>query len=160
LVNATFPAFNFDMIDGVTYQIDLSQPAKYDNAGKVVNAGTSRIIDLAYQGKPVTAEQEFVVVTNNYRASGGGNFPGNDGKTIVLDAPDATRDVIIKFFQQTGTLDPKADGNWQLKPVAGAKNVVFESNPKGRALVSTIKGLSAVGDGANGFAKYRLDLGA
>jgi 2',3'-cyclic-nucleotide 2'-phosphodiesterase / 3'-nucleotidase len=160
LVNATFPAFNFDMIDGVTYQIDLSQPARYDNAGKVVNAGASRIIDLAYQGKPVAAEQEFVVVTNNYRASGGGNFPGNDGKTIVLDAPDATRDVIIKFFQQTGTLDPKADGNWQLKPIPGAKNVVFESNPKGKALVSTIKGLSAVGDGANGFAKYRLDLGA
>jgi 2',3'-cyclic-nucleotide 2'-phosphodiesterase / 3'-nucleotidase len=160
LVNPAFPAFNFDMIDGVTYQIDLAQPAKYDGQGKAVNADASRIVGLAHNGQPVTPEQEFVVVTNNYRASGGGNFPGNDGKTIVLDAPDATRDVIIKFFQQTGTLDPKADGNWSLKPVPGARNVVFESNPKARENVAAFKGLSAAGDGANGFAKFRLDMGA
>jgi 2',3'-cyclic-nucleotide 2'-phosphodiesterase / 3'-nucleotidase len=158
LVNAAFPAFNFDMIDGVTYRIDLSQPAKYDGQGKVANAGASRIVDLAHQGRPVTPEQQFVVVTNNYRASGGGNFPGNDGTTIVLDAPDATRDVIIKFFQQTGTLDPRADGNWSLKPVPGANNVVFESNPKGKAAMP--RGVSYVGEAANGFAKFRLDLGA
>jgi 2',3'-cyclic-nucleotide 2'-phosphodiesterase / 3'-nucleotidase len=158
LINAAFPAFNFDMIDGVTYQVDLAQPAKYDGTGKVLDASASRITGLSHLGKPVTAEQEFVVVTNNYRASGGGNFPGNDGKTIVLDAPDATRDVIIKFFQQTGTLDPKADGNWSLKAVPGAKNVVFESNPKAKALVSAVKGVSFAGDGANGFAKFRLDL--
>jgi 2',3'-cyclic-nucleotide 2'-phosphodiesterase / 3'-nucleotidase len=158
LVNASFPAFNFDMIDGVTYQVDLSQPSKYDAAGKVAEAAANRISGLAWQGRPVTPEQEFVVVTNNYRASGGGNFPGNDGSTIVLDAPDATRDVIIKFFQQTGTLDPKADGNWSLKPVPGARNVTFESNPRAKALVGTVKGVSFVGDAANGFAKFRLDL--
>jgi 2',3'-cyclic-nucleotide 2'-phosphodiesterase / 3'-nucleotidase len=158
LVNASFPAFNFDMIDGVTYQVDLSQPSKYDAAGKVAEAAANRITGLAWQGRPVAPEQEFVVVTNNYRASGGGNFPGNDGSTIVLDAPDATRDVIIKFFQQTGTLDPKADGNWSLKPVPGAKNVTFESNPRAKALIGTVKGVSFVGDAANGFAKFRLDL--
>jgi 2',3'-cyclic-nucleotide 2'-phosphodiesterase / 3'-nucleotidase len=158
LINAAFPAFNFDMIDGVTYQVDLAQPAKYDGTGKMLDASASRITGLSYQGKPVTPEQEFVVVTNNYRASGGGNFPGNDGKTIVLDAPDATRDVIIKFFQQTGTLDPKADGNWSLKAVPGAKNVVFESHPKAKALVSTVKGVSFASDGANGFAKFKMDL--
>jgi 2',3'-cyclic-nucleotide 2'-phosphodiesterase / 3'-nucleotidase len=159
LVNPAFPAFNFDMIDGVTYQVDLSQPAKYDGQGKVVNAEASRIVGLAHNGQPVTPTQEFVVVTNNYRASGGGNFPGNDGKTIVLDAPDATRDVIIKFFQQSSALDPKADGNWSLKPVAGARNVVFESNPKAKDGVGAFKGLAFVGDGANGFGKFRLDMG-
>jgi 2',3'-cyclic-nucleotide 2'-phosphodiesterase / 3'-nucleotidase len=158
LINPAFPAFNFDMIDGVTYEVDLSQPAKFDGAGKVVAAGANRIVGLAHEGRPVTPEQQFVVVTNNYRASGGGNFPGNDGTTIVLDAPDATRDVIIKYFQQAPALDPKADGNWRLKPVPGATNVVFESNPKGRERIAGIKGLSYVGEGANGFAKFRLDL--
>jgi 2',3'-cyclic-nucleotide 2'-phosphodiesterase / 3'-nucleotidase len=160
LINAAFPAFNFDMIDGVTYQIDLAQPAKYDGQGKIVNADANRIVGLAHNGQPVTPTQEFVVVTNNYRASGGGNFPGNDGKTIVLDAPDATRDVIIRYFQQTSTLDPKADGNWSLKPVAGARNVTFESNPRGRDGMAAFPGLSSAGDGANGFAKFRLDMGA
>ncbi len=85
-------------------------------------------------------------------------LPGNDGTTIVLDAPDATRDVIIKFFQQTGTLDPKADGNWSLRPVAGARNVVFESSPKAKAVMP--KGVAHIGDAANGFARYKLDLSA
>jgi 2',3'-cyclic-nucleotide 2'-phosphodiesterase / 3'-nucleotidase len=160
LINPAFPAFNFDMIDGVTYRIDVSQPSKYDGGGKLINAEASRIVDLAHQGKPVTADQLFVVVTNNYRATGGGAFPGNDGTTIVLDAPDVTRDVIIRFFQQTGTLDAKADGNWSLKPMPGAKNVVFESNPRAKDKVADVKGLSYAGDGANGFSKFRLDLGA
>ena len=159
LVNQAFPAFNFDMIDGVTYQVDISQPSKYDPTGKLLDATASRVVGLSYKGKSVAADQEFVVVTNNYRASGGGNFPGNDGNTIVLDAPDPTRDVIIKYFQQTGTLDPKADGNWSLKPISGAKNIVFESNPKAKALVSSVKGLSVAGDGENGFTKFRLNLG-
>jgi 2',3'-cyclic-nucleotide 2'-phosphodiesterase/3'-nucleotidase len=158
LLNASFPAFNFDMIDGVTYRIDLSQPARFDGRGKLVNAEANRIVDLAHRGQPVAPDQQFVVVTNNYRASGGGGFPGNDGTTIILDAPDATRDVIIKFFQQTGTLDPKADGNWSLRPVAGARNVVFESSPKAKAVMP--KGVAHVGDAANGFARYRLDLSA
>ncbi len=160
LLNASFPAFNFDMIDGVTYEIDLTQPSKYDGNGKVANADANRIVNLQHKGRPVTAEQQFVVVTNNYRASGGGNFPGNDGTTVVLDAPDVTRDVIIKFFQQTGTLDPKADGNWRLKSIPGAANVTFESSPRAKDMVGAFKGLSMAGEGQNGFAKYRLDMGA
>ncbi len=148
------------MIDGVTYRIDVSQPSRFDAGGKIATADASRIVELAHNGQPVRPDQEFVVVTNNYRASGGGNFPGNDGTTIVLDAPDPTRDVIIRYFQQTGTLDVKADGNWSLRPVPGARNVTFESNPKGRDAMQAFKGLSFVGEGQNGFAKYRLDLSA
>lgn len=159
LINPSFPAFNFDMIDGVTYRIDLSQPSKFDGGGKVANADASRIVELAWNGQPVAPAQEFVVVTNNYRASGGGSFPGNDGSTIVLDAPDPTRDVIIRFFQRTGALEPRVDGNWSLKPVPGARNVVFESNPKAKDRVSAFNGLSFAGEGQNGFAKFRLDMG-
>jgi 2',3'-cyclic-nucleotide 2'-phosphodiesterase / 3'-nucleotidase len=158
LINQAFPAFNFDMIDGVTYRIDLAQASRFDGTGKLVQPDANRIVELSYQGQPVRADQVFVVVTNNYRASGGGNFPGNDGSTIVLDAPDATRDVIIKFFQQTGTLDPKADHNWSLKPVAGAKNATFTSNPKAKDRVADVKGLSYGGEAADGFASFSLNL--
>jgi 2',3'-cyclic-nucleotide 2'-phosphodiesterase / 3'-nucleotidase len=158
LINPAFPAFNFDMIDGVTYQIDLKEASRFDGTGKLVQPDANRIVDLKYQGQPVRPDQEFVVVTNNYRASGGGNFAGNDGSTIVLNAPDATRDVIIKFFQQTGTLDPKADNNWSLKPVAGATNVTFLSHPKAKDRVSEIKGLRYDDEAADGFASFSLNL--
>ncbi|WP_238384063.1 bifunctional 2',3'-cyclic-nucleotide 2'-phosphodiesterase/3'-nucleotidase [Roseomonas vastitatis] len=36
LIDPRFPSYNFDVIDGVTYRIDVTQPARYDNDGKVV----------------------------------------------------------------------------------------------------------------------------
>ena len=73
-----------------------------------------RIKDLSYNGKPVADDQVFVVATNNYRAGGGGNFPGADGTTIVLDAPDLTRDAIMRYIIERKEVSPKADGSWAL----------------------------------------------
>ncbi|WP_193437761.1 5'-nucleotidase C-terminal domain-containing protein, partial [Streptococcus suis] len=70
LVNTDFRTYNFDVIDGVTYQYDITQPNKYDRNGKVVNETASRVRNLQYNGQDVTADQEFIVVTNNYRANG------------------------------------------------------------------------------------------
>ena len=64
LLNPDFPSYNFDVMDGVTYQIDLSQPSKYDSEGAEVNPDASRIVDLRYQGEPVAMDQEFIVATN------------------------------------------------------------------------------------------------
>ncbi|MFA0025788.1 2',3'-cyclic-nucleotide 2'-phosphodiesterase, partial [Vibrio sp. 10N.261.49.A5] len=47
-----FRTYNFDVIDGVDYQIDVTQPAKYDANCKVVNPDSQRIVGLTYQGKP------------------------------------------------------------------------------------------------------------
>ena len=84
LINDKFPAFNFDVIAGVQYKIDPTQPSRYDVDGKLVDPEAHRIKNLTFDGKPVADDQVFIVATNNYRAGGGGNFPGNDGKTIVL----------------------------------------------------------------------------
>ncbi len=159
LVNSGFPTFNFDIIDGVTYKIDVSQPDRFDKDGKLADANASRIADLAYNGQPVRPDQEFIIVSNNYRAGGGGNFAGLNGSQIVLDAPDYTRDIIIKFLMQAGTIDPRPDNNWGFKPVPGATNVVFESSPKARAYLAEIPHVKDAGDAAGGFAKFRIELG-
>jgi 2',3'-cyclic-nucleotide 2'-phosphodiesterase/3'-nucleotidase len=159
LLNDGFPSYNYDVIDGVTYQIDLSQPARFDKDGKLVNADSNRITDLKFDGKPIDPEQKFVVVTNNYRAGGGGKFPDIAGDKVIFVAPDTNRDVIVRYILDQGTINPSADDNWSFKPLPGT-TAIFETGPKARHFAGEIKGarIEDAGDGENGFAKFRLVL--
>ncbi len=159
LINPDFPSYNYDVIDGVTYRIDLTKPAKYTSKGAVADASSSRIVDLMFDGKPIDPAQKFIVATNNYRAGGGGNFPGINDKVVVLVAPDTNRDVIVRYIVDQGTINPSADGNWSFAPVAGA-TVVFDTGPAGKRYAGEIKGvkIEAAGDGDNGFARFKIIL--
>ena len=121
LVNPSFPSYNFDNLDGVTYRFDVTQPARYDRNGKLAAADARRVVDLRWQGQPIDDKAEFAVVTNNYRASGGGNFPGIDGTQVVLDAPDETREALVQYLQAAQRIDPAADQNWRVQAVPGVK---------------------------------------
>ncbi|MCZ4092861.1 bifunctional 2',3'-cyclic-nucleotide 2'-phosphodiesterase/3'-nucleotidase [Sinorhizobium psoraleae] len=159
LINAGFPSYNFDVIDGVTYQIDLSQPAKFDKDGKLVDAAASRIQDLQFDGKPIDPAQKFAVVTNNYRAGGGGNFPDIASDKVIFVAPDTNRDVIVRYIVEQGTINPSADTNWSFAPLKDT-SVVFDSSPKARQFLSQVKAVTIeeAGDGTEGFARFRIRL--
>ncbi len=159
LIDTSFPSYNYDVIDGVTYRIDVTQAKRYDNDGKVVAPDAHRIVDLAYQGKPVQPNQEFLVVTNNYRAGGGGHFPGADGSTVVFQGPDSNRDVIVRYIVANKTINPSADGNWSIAKLPDGVNVVFPDSPN--ATLETVPAgvkVEKVGDAGEGFAKYRLTV--
>jgi 2',3'-cyclic-nucleotide 2'-phosphodiesterase/3'-nucleotidase len=159
LINLDFPAYNFDVIDGITYRIDLSQPPKYDPKGAVLNASSNRIVDLTFDGKPIDPAQKFVVVSNNYRAGGGGNFPEINGSKVIYQAPDTNRDVIVRFIHEQGTINPSADANWSFAPLEGT-TVIFETGPKAKDHIADVKAvkIEPAGEGADGFAKYRITL--
>ena len=159
LLNPEFPSYNFDIIDGVTYKIDVSQPPRYASKGEMVDANATRIIDLELEGAPVTDDMEFIVATNNYRAGGGGDFPGADGSTIIFEGPDTNRDIIVRYIVDQGTVDPKADNNWTFAPLPDT-TVVFETGPKA---IDHIQDLTSIqvepaGDGADGFSQFRISL--
>ncbi|MEC0241013.1 bifunctional 2',3'-cyclic-nucleotide 2'-phosphodiesterase/3'-nucleotidase [Paenibacillus dokdonensis] len=157
LINNDFPTYNYDVIDGVTYQIDVTQPVKYDLKGSLVNADANRIKNLQYNGKPIDLKQKFVVATNNYRASSS-KLANPDGKRIIMAAPDENRQVIIDYIRENETINPSADNNWSFAQVDKKLDVTFTSSPDAKDLVAKSKNMSYVGAAENGFAKYGLDL--
>lgn len=156
LINDQFPTYNFDVIDGVTYEIDVTEPAKYDTEGKLVNANANRIKDLSYNGAPIDLEQNFIVATNNYRASG--QFPGVRNQQSVTMYPDENRQVIIDYILEQGTIDPTADNNWTFTSVLNTPNIQFESAIAAKDLLIENSPIQYIGPSNNGFGLYTITL--
>jgi 2',3'-cyclic-nucleotide 2'-phosphodiesterase/3'-nucleotidase len=156
LVNPGFPSYNFDTVTDpdLRYEIDVTRPPG------------QRIRNLTWRGKPVAGDQVFLVATNNYRASGGGNFPGLDGSRTVIASPDTNRDVLIAWIRAHQRLTRAADGSarsWRFAPVTTAGPVVFHA-PPGKLELARAAGIDNVtelraDDGqGKGFALYAVDL--
>ena len=166
----TFRTYNFDVIDGVDYQIDISQPSRYNEQGQVVDTSAERIVGLTFNGKPVDPKQTFIIATNNYRAYGGGNFAGTGDDNIVFASPDENRQILSDYIasqtKEHGLVVPVADNNWQLSPIKSdvELDIVFEtgSSAKAKAFVQdrAVYDVQNVGQDDIGFDLYRIDLTA
>jgi 2',3'-cyclic-nucleotide 2'-phosphodiesterase/3'-nucleotidase len=92
------PDYNYDIMGG------LAKPLAYKiDIAKAVN---SRIIDLQYDGVAVAADQQFVVAVNNYRQSGGGNFPWVKAAPVVYNRQVEIRQLMIDYVTANGQVDP------------------------------------------------------
>ncbi|EAM2863361.1 bifunctional 2',3'-cyclic-nucleotide 2'-phosphodiesterase/3'-nucleotidase [Salmonella enterica] len=162
-----FRTYNFDVIDGVNYQIDVSQPARYDGECQMVNPQAERIKNLTFNGKPVDPNATFLVATNNYRAYGG-KFAGTGDSHIAFASPDENRAVLAAWIgaesKRAGEIHPAADNNWRLAPIHSdtALDIRFETSPgdKAAAFIKE-KGqypMKKVGVDDIGFAIYQVDL--
>ena len=154
---SSFPGYNFDMFTtaDVQYEIDVTQPLG------------SRIRNLSYLGKPMDAAQEFVIATNNYRATSGASFiPKLDGSSAIWASPDANRDVVIGYVRQNPQVTRAANGaakSWRFTKVTTAGPVVFSSGADALSVAQAagLTGVSllAADDGqGKGMSKYQLDL--
>ncbi|EAS3376896.1 bifunctional 2',3'-cyclic-nucleotide 2'-phosphodiesterase/3'-nucleotidase [Salmonella enterica] len=162
-----FRTYNFDVIDGVNYQIDVSQPARYDGECQMVNPQAERIKNLTFNGKPVDPNATFLVATNNYRAYGG-KFAGTGDSHIAFASPDENRAVLAAWIgaesKRAGEIHPAADNNWRLAPIHSdtALDIRFETSPgdKAAAFIKA-KGqypMKKVAVDDIGFAIYQVDL--
>ncbi len=167
LINTAFPSYNFDVIDGVSYVIDITQPNRYDVEGQLLDKNAHRIQDLRFKGKPIDLEQEFLVVSNNYRASGGGKFPEITADKIVVDAPDENRQVLANYIIAKSVeegekgVDPSADQNWRFAKIAQDVKVTFGSSASDQARMLSEKMPQIMATGkvnTEGFGVYQLSF--
>ena len=165
----TFRTYNFDVIDGVSYQVDVTQPARYDGECQSLNPQAERIKNLTFNGKPIDPNATFLVATNNYRAYGG-KFAGTGESHIAFASPDENRSVLAAWISaesaRAGAIHPAADNNWRLAPIHSdtALDIRFESSPSAKA-AAFIKEkaqypMSQVGSDDIGFAIYKVNLNA
>ncbi|WEF11317.1 bifunctional 2',3'-cyclic-nucleotide 2'-phosphodiesterase/3'-nucleotidase [Pectobacterium actinidiae] len=162
-----FRTYNFDVIDGVNYQIDVTQPARYDSECALINDKAHRIKALTFNGKPIDPKATFLIATNNYRAYGE-KFAGTGEKYVAFASPDENRSVLAAYIsaetQKSGEVKPQADNNWRLAPIVSDTplDIRFETSPSEKA-TAFIKEkaqypMTSVGNDETGFAVYRLDL--
>ncbi|KAB8165333.1 bifunctional metallophosphatase/5'-nucleotidase [Streptomyces sp. 3MP-14] len=105
LTNADgIPDYNYDVVSGVTYDIDIAAPAG------------SRIAELRLGGEPLADDAELVLAVNNYRASGGGNFPGVPEAEQLWADSEEIRNTLIAWVRASGEIDPSvfASPDWRL----------------------------------------------
>ncbi len=166
LLDTAYPGFNFDMMWGadgaLQYAIDLSQPARFNRDGQPVG-DTHRIVDLRWRGQPLDDVAEFLVVTNNYRAFGGGHFPALGADKVVVDAPDETREALAHYLASApgagaasaGTDRATAGPSWRILPVPGVK-LRFLSGAAGARYLGDGAAVTWVKDNGDGSAWYEL----
>ena len=109
--------FNFDMMEGIEYQIDVTQPLG------------ERIVNATFEGEPLTADMEFAVVTNDYRAGGGGDFPHLDGTHTIISSDQENRAVLVDYVTEHSPITEPEVRNWSLLPVEVDGTVYFRSSP-------------------------------
>ena len=155
LINPSYRTYNFDVIDGVTYEYDVTQPNKYDREGKLIHPDASRVRNLKYQGKDVAPDQEFIVVTNNYRANG--KFPGVRDASLNRLLGLENRQVIINYILDVKNINPSADKNWHFTNSIKGLDVRFLTADKAKNLVGTDGDIQYLASSdQEGFGEYRL----
>lgn len=158
LLNASFPSYHFDIILGLDYEIDLTQPARFSVAGALTNPAAHRIHNLRHDGQPLRDDQQFLIATNSYRAGGGGAFAGIPPGELALSTPDEIRSVLIDWMRKQPDVDITPSLNWRFAPVPGA-SVLLHSAPKAQRHLSDIPlPLTDLGLDEDGFALYRMSL--
>lgn len=109
LVDKNRAGHNYDVIYGVEYEIDLSQPARFNATGTLVNPAANRIVNLRWNGLRVDPNQRFLVGVNSYRASGGGHFNMVRYAPQLNLPPVRLRDVIRDYIAGDLDKDPLED---------------------------------------------------
>ncbi len=104
LVDEKIPGYNFDIAEGVDYDLDLAQPIG------------QRIRNLRFHDQPLSMTQKLKLATNNYRVNGGGGYTMYKGAPELFRSSEEIRELIIAWVEQHKRIPSEPTNNWRLLP--------------------------------------------
>ncbi|HEV2132399.1 MAG TPA: 5'-nucleotidase C-terminal domain-containing protein [Longimicrobiaceae bacterium] len=116
VTNPEVPGYNFDVISGVDYALDLTRPIG------------QRVVRLERAGQPVAPTDSFTLALNNYRQGGGGGFTMVARAPVVYDRGESIRELLIREVERRGRISPEDyfRQNWEIVPSALAQRALAE----------------------------------
>ncbi len=154
------PGHDFDVIEGLSYQIDLSAPPRYDRNGALINAGAQRIRNLCFDRSPLRDTDRFLLATNTYRAQGGGAFLRTRRGAIAHVSKRLLRDEMAAEIAHTPLAPPENySANWCFSPMPG-NSVLLNTGPALRSDPAALAEVGAedLGLTQDGFLRLRIPL--
>jgi hypothetical protein len=105
-VDPKVPGFNFDVLAGADYVLDLSRPQG------------QRVTRLEVRGRPVAPTDSFTLALTNYRQTGGGSYTMIADAPVVYDRQQDIRQLLTDEVRRAGVLRPQDyfTRNWRLEP--------------------------------------------
>ncbi len=119
LINSKIIGYNYDMAQGVEYEIDLTRPEG------------ERIRNLRYRGRKLEDTQPLRIAINNYRSGGSNGYGMFRDARVLWKSGDEIRDLIVNYYTGHKKLPAKADENWRVVPEAARKLLEAEARHEG-----------------------------
>ena len=104
LINERIPAYNFDIAEGVSYDLDISKPIG------------SRIQNLRFKGQPLSLTRKLRLATNNYRVNGGGGYTMYKNAPVLSRSSEEIRELIVDWMERHKTIPTEPNNNWRIMP--------------------------------------------
>lgn len=156
IINHDYRTYNFDVIDGVTYEYDITQPNKYDKDGNVVNKDASRVRNLKFMGEEIPKDKEFIIVTNNYRLTSP-TFPGISTASYKELLGLENRQVLINYLTELKKINPSVDNNWYFADNLKGLDLRFLTADVAKDLVADLSNIKYIKPSdQNGFGEFAL----
>ena len=106
LLDRAIPGYNYDMAQGVEYEIDLTRPVG------------SRVRNLRYRGAPLEDDEPLRIALSCHRAAGSAGYSMFRGAKVVYRSGREIRDLLAEYWGVRGRLPEKPGGNWRVLPRA------------------------------------------
>lgn len=143
LWNPDFVGHSFDTVSGLSYAIDLTEPARYRPDGTLANPKARRIKGLSHQNKHVSQSDEFVIALKSFRAFSSGFFDNPGPVTLLYQGRKPIRDILADYIRENGCPGmAQAQSPWAFLPVENA-SVTLDTGPGVLGHPSDLAALSA-----------------